>query len=101
MLLASLVVLTEQIQSLDAAPQNDDDYNLFKQTLMVRILKIFTPLGNIPLARDGYSSVSASSGAIAALPLFDPPSLVRFFHNLFCLVSVTASRLRLFRSLVS
>ena len=58
-----------------------------------------------PLHRDNiswaeaYSSSSASSSPVAALPPFDPPCLVRFFSNLFCIVSVIASRF--FRSLVS
>ena len=43
--------------------------------------------------------MSAPSSSVAALPPFDPPSLVRFFNSLFRSVFVTASRF--FRFLVS
>jgi hypothetical protein len=87
----ALLGIVETIGIVAEHCEGDDDYNLFKEKLIARIPKISIPLGNISLDQDVPSS-SASSGAAAALPPFDSSSLVRFFINLFCIVSVTISQ---------
>ena len=67
------------------------NYSLFKEKLMARSPKISTPFRQYSLGT--YAHRSSGSSASAANPLFVPPSLVRFFRNLLCVISVIGSLL--------